>query len=129
MVYIPDDCFNLIKQFAGIYSIGTKWKHAKKLSTQTVLTYFLQNYVEPSSCENLTKKRINFYTLRFQKKHLTKICKSMGKKLKITAATVKHLAWFSILRLGRMTEIRWIALNNAILHKIALRKSICYSSL
>jgi hypothetical protein len=121
-VFIPDDCFTLIKQFAGIYSIGTKWHLAKNLSTQTLLTYFLHNFVKTTPSESRAKKLLKYHTLQFQKKRYEDHYKSIGEERKCTAKFVKKSVWFIIL-LDKMTEARWIALNEVILLKIASRKT------
>ena len=44
MVYIQDDCFTIVKEFAGIYSISTDWCNIFKLSVSQLNEFHTENF-------------------------------------------------------------------------------------
>jgi hypothetical protein len=117
MVYINDDCFDLIKQFAGIYSISTNWDKANHLSTEILLKYYNKHILEKTTQKNAK------LTLTYQKQHYTKYyLKKINIEIKITAIFVKKQIFTGMMRHG-MNEKHWKSLNELIVNKQATRKN------
>tara|TARA_R110000803_G_scaffold165029_1_gene228648 strand:- start:304 stop:633 length:330 start_codon:yes stop_codon:yes gene_type:complete len=102
MPYLKADCFNLIKEYAGIYSISTNWKYMNKISQVKLYEFYKSTFNCPIT---------NVFKTAPNNKHYILKC-----AIKVN---LKHLHFNVIDRTWNhravMTKNNWITLNELII--------------